>query len=639
MNRREPSFINNLLFRDYRFIFLVWIITSIVCGVLKYTRGSYNNFSIFKNLFWHAIHQLPLYEHYPKEYSDVTHYGVFFSSVIFPFALVPDIIGVILWVTLSTWFLFYAIKRLPLSRNEHLFVYLFCVMELFNSLASQQFNVGIAAILIFSFFLIEHKTDFWAAFFIMLGTFTKLYGIMGLAFIPFSRNKKRFLSSCLFWSVIMFFFPMLYTSPDYVLTQYHSWIIDLIEKNSLNQFAYYQNISLLGMVRKISGCSTYSDLWLIIPGIILFCLPFLRVKQYRSQSFKLMILASTLLFVVLFSTASESGTYIIAMIGIALWYVKTPSQTTSLNLTLLIFAFFLTGLSSSDLFPVEVRKTFIFPFALKALPCFIIWIKITYELCFLNFCLKEGIPRAEEDRMLVPNDNNEIDIVLPCYNPPTNWQETMHENIKQVFKYFPDKVFHIIVVNDGSSINMDEAEIEKFKTIMPKAQLISYPEHRGKGYAVRKGAEYACSSLMIYIDWDFPYDKESMRAVFEKLEEGYDIVVATRTNSYYPNIDLNTIRTYISVLTRILNWIVLGIRYSDVRRGFKGMNRKGKDLLLKTQINHFLFDTEFVYLASRKRYMHICSTRAKLRESVDFTFMDITAFGREIINFIRIAVK
>lgn len=639
MDRKKTSFFYNLLFRDYRFIFTIWIITALTCGVLKYFRGSYNYYRILKNLFWHTFHQLPLYKQYPNEYFDVTHYGVFFSSLISPFSVLPDILGISLWVLANAWLLFYAIRKLAFSRNQHLFVYLFCIMELFNSLASQQFNVGIAAIIILTYHLIGQKKDFWAAFFIMLGTFTKIYGIVGLAFLPFSRNKTRLLSSCLCWGAVMFFMPMFYTSPDYVLTQYHSWIINLIEKHYQNLFAYYQNISLLGMVRKISGSNSYSDIWLILSGLILFCIPYFRIKQYRSKSFRMMALASTLLFVVLFSTASESSSYIIAMIGIAIWYLKTPSETKTLNLTLLIFAFFLTGLSSSNLFPAEVRKIFIFPFALKSLPCILIWLKICYEMTFLNFCLKEGIPRREESPRLVPNTNNEIDIVLYCYNPPANWQDMLHENTREMNKAFPDKVFHVIVVNDGSTIHMDNAEIEKFKTIMPRAQLISYTESRGKGYAIRKGMESACSSMSIYSDWTLPYDKESLGAVFHKLEEGYDVVVAARANHYFRHFNLNTLHSYMSILTRTLNWIVLGIRFSNIQGAVKGMNRKGKELFLKTTINHYLFDTEFVFMASRERDLHICEVKANLRKGAYVSFMGVKAVGREITNFVRIALK
>ena len=101
----------------------------------------------------------------------------------------------------------------------------------------------------------------------------------------------------------MFFaLPMLYSSPEYILRQYGEWLPDLIAKNAANHFSLFQNISLLGIVRKISGNFDYSDMWLIIPGLILFALPYLRTGQYASPTFRRMFLISVMLFVVLFSS-------------------------------------------------------------------------------------------------------------------------------------------------------------------------------------------------------------------------------------------------------------------------------------------------------------------------------------------------
>ena len=78
------------------------------------------------------------------------------------------------------------------------------------------------------------------------------------------------------------------------------------------------------MVRKISGSVSYSDIYLIIGGLIVFGLPYLRISQYKYEAFRKTLLASVLMFVVLFSTGSESSTYIIAFIGVAIWYTAVP---------------------------------------------------------------------------------------------------------------------------------------------------------------------------------------------------------------------------------------------------------------------------------------------------------------------------
>lgn len=88
----------------------------------------------------------------------------------------------------------------------------------------QQFNISVAAFILLSFVLILEKKDFWAAGIIMLGTFIKIYPIVGLAFFFFSRQKVRLLVSCLFWGLVCFVIPVLYTPGiEYVISQYIDW--------------------------------------------------------------------------------------------------------------------------------------------------------------------------------------------------------------------------------------------------------------------------------------------------------------------------------------------------------------------------------------------------------------------------------
>jgi len=181
---------------------------------------------------------------------------------------------------------------------------------------------------------------------------------------------------------------MLFSSPDYIIGQYQEWMVSLTGKNSENLFATHQNISLLGIVRKISGCASYSDLWLIVPGLALFAIPYLRLNQYKNMAFRQTLLASVLMFVVLFSTGSESSGYIIALLGVVIWYTASPWKRTGWDVALLVFAFILTSLSPSDLFPKIIREQWVQPYALKALPVCVIWIKLCIEMSFRDYAEK-----------------------------------------------------------------------------------------------------------------------------------------------------------------------------------------------------------------------------------------------------------
>ena len=55
--------------------------------------------------------------------------------------------------------------------------------------------------------------------------------------------------------------------------------------------------------------------------------------------------------------------------GVAIWYVAAPWKRSRTDVVLMVFAFILTSMSPSDLFPAYLRKHYITPYALKALPC------------------------------------------------------------------------------------------------------------------------------------------------------------------------------------------------------------------------------------------------------------------------------
>lgn len=379
------AFFRKPFFKDYNTLLGLWLLLALIAWVTKYFPGSYNNFLIFRGVWEHSIHHLPLFAQYPLEYHDVNHYGPFFSLLIAPFAVSPLWLGLLSWLMVLALFLYVAVQRLPLRSGQHIFIYWFCAHELLTALFMSQFNIAIAAIVVLSFACIEKEKEGWAAFFILLGTFVKLYGIVGLAFFFFSKHKGKFILACVGWAVVMLGVPMLVFGTDYVLSQYVAWYEELVVKNASNNFAVMQNVSLLGMVRKISQCMTYSDIWLILGGLIVFAVPYLRIQQYRNLPFRLTLLASVLLFTVLFSTGSESSTYIIAFIGVALWYVAAPWKRNAWDIALMVFAFILTSMSPSDLFPKTIRVHYVYPYALKALPCVLIWLKLSYEMWFRDY--------------------------------------------------------------------------------------------------------------------------------------------------------------------------------------------------------------------------------------------------------------
>lgn len=81
---------------DWRTISVVYALIPIIIGLLKWTKDN-DTYHIYKSVFWNTINQLPLYEFYDYLKGDCNHYGVIFSYIIAPFALLPDTWGMLLW--------------------------------------------------------------------------------------------------------------------------------------------------------------------------------------------------------------------------------------------------------------------------------------------------------------------------------------------------------------------------------------------------------------------------------------------------------------------------------------------------------------------------------------------------------------
>ena len=78
----------------------------------------------------------------------------------------------------------------------------------------------------------------------------------------------------------------------------------------------------------------------------------------------------------------------IAMVGVAIWYTAAPWKRGKWAIALMVFAFILTSLTSTDLFPKHFRMVTLVRYALKALPVTLIWFVEMWELLTKDYAVK-----------------------------------------------------------------------------------------------------------------------------------------------------------------------------------------------------------------------------------------------------------
>jgi hypothetical protein len=384
-------FINNK-----KLIIGLWCSVIFIVFVKHHLIGTpHNNYYVYKFAYVHAIEGDNLYWRHPHEHGDKNNYGPLFSLLFAPFAVLPDALGELLYVGISVLLLLWAIYSLPLKDWQKNAMLLICLNELLTSGFNVQFNITVASVIVLTYVALIKKKDFLSPLPMLVGTFVKLYGIVGLAFFFFVKDKPKFILGCVIWSVALFLAPMILSSPEYVISMYKEWFVALVAKNGENvTVAIYQDFSVMGFFRRTLGDPTLPNLPFLLGGVVLFGLPYLRFAQYKNRAFQLLLLASTLMFPVLFSSSSEGSTYIIVFVGIALWFVIQPQPYKWYHWALLGGVIFFASLNSTDLYPKEFRD-FLRLHSFKAVPCTLVWLRIIYEMLtkdFSGYQTEEQIP-------------------------------------------------------------------------------------------------------------------------------------------------------------------------------------------------------------------------------------------------------
>jgi glycosyltransferase involved in cell wall biosynthesis len=227
----------------------------------------------------------------------------------------------------------------------------------------------------------------------------------------------------------------------------------------------------------------------------------------------------------------------------------------------------------------------------------------------------------------------QIDIIQPCYNPLPDWEQSVWLHYQDVVKLLPNYAIKLIIVNDGSNRNVFPHQVEFLHERISKFEFIDLPINKGKGNALRQGIKASTGEYQIYTDIDFPFELIHIKEIINLLETGTDVVSGTRVQNYYQT--LSPQRWLASKTSQFLNRTFLKLPFNDTQSGIKGINHNGKRVFLKTTINRYLADTEFLALAAKYK-LSLKPLEVSLREDIVLSKMSFRTFIKELDNFIRI---
>jgi hypothetical protein len=180
--------------------------------------------------------------------------------------------------------------------------------------------------------------------------------------------------------------PLIVTPFHTLVIQYQNWA-ELIKNDAKSAVG----LSVAGWLHSWFGIDAKA--YIMVIGVALFFVPLIRYRLYSNAVYRMLMLAFMLLWVIIFNHKAESSTFIIAVAGVGIWYFTSPKANWRTFLLFLVLLF--TSMSTTDIFPPFVKKHFIYPYTIKAVPCIWVWIVIFVEM--MRFPIK-----AKTENQVIP---------------------------------------------------------------------------------------------------------------------------------------------------------------------------------------------------------------------------------------------
>jgi len=185
-------------------------------------------------------------------------------------------------------------------------------------------------------------------------------------------------------------------------------------------------------------------------------------------------------------------------------------------------------------------------------------------------------------------------VVIPVFNENQNIGKCL-ERLKRVLD-FAFLNYELIVVNDGSTDGTLRA-LKNLNGSIPQLKILSYPENKGKGFAVKSGVLQTKGKVVILLDGDLDISPNNIKRYVAELDH-YDLVIGCKRHPL-SKVQWSTSR---KTLSKIFNFIVklgTGIKLRDTQCGVKAANgtalRKIFQIML---VKRYAFDVELLTIAT-----------------------------------------
>jgi glycosyltransferase involved in cell wall biosynthesis len=220
----------------------------------------------------------------------------------------------------------------------------------------------------------------------------------------------------------------------------------------------------------------------------------------------------------------------------------------------------------------------------------------------------------------------QLSAIIPVYNQERKISILLAK-VKEVLNS-TSLNYELVIVNDGSCDNTLEV-LQKEEKLDSRVRVMSYPQNKGKGYAIKTGVMQTHGNVVLFVDGDLDISP-SLIIKYVKELENCDLVIASKRHP------LSKVNAPISrkVLSRIFNLVVriaTGIKLKDTQSGLKAGNGDVLRTIFNVMlITRYAFDVELLAIATA---LNLSIKEMPIEITLDrrFKFLDIVKMFIDVI--------
>jgi dolichol-phosphate mannosyltransferase len=232
-----------------------------------------------------------------------------------------------------------------------------------------------------------------------------------------------------------------------------------------------------------------------------------------------------------------------------------------------------------------------------------------------------------------------IYFILPAYNEEKNIKILLND----IYNFYKKKKipFHVVVINDGSS---DETykNIKKIKKKFDKLTLLNNKKNMGLGMTLKTGFNHTLkiskpNDIIVTMDSDNSHTPKNSYLLIKKVNEGYDVIIASRYSKLSKTYGLSYLRKILSFTSCVIFKILFPIKnVNDYTCGFRAFRiNKVKNIMLK---KNFFTEKGFSISADILLKLKLSETKLSFAE-VPLTLRYDLKQGKSKMKIIRTIIQ